>query len=87
MKAKATKKIPATDSQLRAWLVWRDKDGDIILEPVGHATDPDSADLSVEDERMLLDLAPAMPDEGEDDHIGLAYDRARDRLEDERLAA
>ena len=82
------KKIPATDSQLRSWLVWRDKDGDIILEPVGHDTDPDSANLSVEDERTLLDLAPELDEgEGEDDHIGLAYDRARDRLEDERMAA
>lgn len=83
----ATKKIPATDSLLRAWLVWRNADGDIILEPVGHDTDPDSADLSVEDELMLLELAPEMPDDDEDDHIGAMYDRVRDRIEDERMAA
>ncbi len=82
----ATKKITGLDSQLRMWQVWRNSDGDIILDPVGHDTDPDSADLSVEDERTLLDLAPEM-DESEDDHIGAMYDRARDRIEEERMAA
>lgn len=83
----ATKKIAATDSRLRPWLVSRNADGDIILEPVGHDTDPDSADLSVEDERMLLDLAPDMPDDGEEDAFGLMYDRVLGRLEEERMAA
>lgn len=82
-----TAKIQAFDSLFRRWEVWRDSDGMIHLDPIGHDTDPDDDGLSVEDELKLLALAPEMDGEGEDDHIGLMYDRARDRIEEQRMVA
>lgn len=83
----ATNKVTGFDSQLRMWQIWRDPSGMIQLTPVGHDTDPDGDGLSVADELALLALAPEEQGETDEDHIGRLYDLARDRIEDERMAA
>lgn len=70
--------MTGTDSLGRKWKVTTDD-----LVPIGHDTDPDT--LSVEDELALYALLER--DEDDFDPRWDAYDRARDRLEEERMAA
>ena len=77
------------DSLGRKWEINRDENELIVLKPVGHDTDPDSDALSPQDERALLELAPALPNEedGDDDGFAMLYDRARDHREELRAGA
>lgn len=73
----------ATDSQGRLWAVTRVSDVEITLEPIGHDTDPDSDDLSREDEAALLALVDGAAVVCDDaDPRGDMYDRNRDRYEE-----
>lgn len=78
--------VIGVDSLGRKWRVDKDLRGNVELTPVGHATDPDSDDLSMDDETALCRRVE--DDEAEErDPRWDAYDRRRDRDEERRMAA
>lgn len=87
----ATTKKTGIDSKGREWQVSKDEYGLPVLTPIGHDTQADSADLSMEDEGRLCDLvADASPDlDGfsAEDAFYLGCDRSRDADEEVRMVA